>query len=400
MLVCKHAGRSDLSWLAIATCGIAAACGLSKREARDMHDATAGFASVAGGASPSVTSAGSGSGRSSRTNGGRGNGSGSGGSGDASAGRENGRGGRNEVPQGGASGADDVAAGAASDPRNDGGSPDGGAPCEFTDPFTSVVALTELNSAEDDDVPRLSADELTIYFLSERPQAAGLPRPRNIWTATRTSRKRPFGEPYLVLGANQTGGNTFGLSLTSDALTLFIDADPAGGSEIFYAARPNVDAAFSAPSLVELGTTEYRGAPWVTPDGSRLYFSAPLGYSSSLHATEMTDGHAGTPVLLQGVDTPASEYGLCMSADELTIYFGSDRREEGKIDLWRARRTSKAAPFAGVTDVDEVNSTAQDLPGTLSTDGCRLYFMSRRDGGDANLYVAEKLPTTHDERGN
>jgi hypothetical protein len=272
------------------------------------------------------------------------------------------------------------------------GSTDG--PCSLNEPFGAPVALNELNTPDEDSSMYLLPDELTAVFMSSRPQNAGLPTNYNIWMTTRASLADPFGAPVLMPGANQTGSYIYWVAITSDALTLYIDSDPAGGSHIYSTTRLNAENPFPVPSLVELNVGEYQGGPWIRADGGRLYFAATstLGQPSDLYsAARSADGFA-TPQLVAGVNGTSGQYASVLSPDELTIYLSSARPGgSGRSDIWTAYRRTASDPFEPPTNVAEVNSIDDETPSWLSTDGCRLYLTSTRNGDSASdLYVAAK----------
>src|SRR5262245_13889450 len=60
--------------------------------------------------------------------------------------------------------------------------------CNPVSSFGAPVPVTELNTDADDEHPRLTADELTVYFSSSRPGGVG---GYDIYQATRTSTSAP-----------------------------------------------------------------------------------------------------------------------------------------------------------------------------------------------------------------
>ena len=81
--------------------------------------------------------------------------------------------------------------------------------------------------------PALSADELIIYFSSDRPGGFG---GKDIWVALRDSRNEDFGRPMNLGPKINTPGNEMFPYLRSDTLLYFAsDAHPGlGGLDIFY----------------------------------------------------------------------------------------------------------------------------------------------------------------------
>jgi len=72
-----------------------------------------------------------------------------------------------------------------------------------------------------------------------------------------------------------------------------------------------------------------------------------------------------------------------ISADGLSLYFGSDRSGgSGSYDLWIATRATIADDWGAPVNLGPtVNSSAWELDPSLSSDGLSLYFMSTRPGG-------------------
>ncbi|MEO8184576.1 MAG: hypothetical protein ABI895_37685 [Deltaproteobacteria bacterium] len=101
------------------------------------------------------------------------------------------------------------------------------------------------------------------------------------------------------------------------------------------------------------------------------------------------------PILVAGLTSAEDEYGLWLTPDELTAYFASTRRDlagPGDYDLYRARRSAIAEPFAQPSLVPIVNSAFSERKAVLSLDGLRLFFSSDRPGVGAgdDIYVSTR----------
>jgi len=99
-----------------------------------------------------------------------------------------------------------------------------------------------------------------------------------------------------------------------------------------------------------------------------------------------------TPVMLGGVNSNAVEADPTLTSDELTIIFSSTRLVNGSNDFnfWIAQRASKTAPFNAPNILEPItangiNTTADDHSGTLTGDGLKFIFRSNR-GGNSDLY--------------
>jgi WD40-like Beta Propeller Repeat len=98
--------------------------------------------------------------------------------------------------------------------------------------FANPMAVSAINTADDDDSPVVTPDELTIFWASNRPDG-GARGNSDIWMATRQTTNEAFSNPQNVTELNTTMAE-HPRYVTSDACTLFFDGP--GGS--FVATRP------------------------------------------------------------------------------------------------------------------------------------------------------------------
>jgi Tol biopolymer transport system component len=95
-----------------------------------------------------------------------------------------------------------------------------------SDPFGTPVRLDSLNTAFRDGTPDISADGLSIVFITNKPGGFGL---RDIYMATRATTADAFGS-IVNLGATvNTAGEERFPSLAPDALSLVFASDRPGG---------------------------------------------------------------------------------------------------------------------------------------------------------------------------
>jgi len=138
--------------------------------------------------------------------------------------------------------------------------------------FNALSPLTSINSPRRDDRPWVSPDELTIYFASQRASLTD-----DLWRATRNARSDAFGTPVAVTELNSSG-NDAGIFLTPDGLVALFASDRSGGLggvDIYRAVRANVSSPFSTPQLVSgVSSTADDIDPQLTPDGQELFFAS------------------------------------------------------------------------------------------------------------------------------
>jgi hypothetical protein len=266
-----------------------------------------------------------------------------------------------------------------------------------THPFGTPVLVAGLNGATgpDDGTARLSADELTAYFYSDRTGY-------QIYTATRASRTDPFSTPQVVGGiASGAGGVLKFPTVTADGLTIFFESDPGSVFRVMVAARSTVVAQFSASAQVaglNAGTDD--SEPFVLPDGSALYFISTRGTGGGTNdiyrAARGPSGQFAVPVQVSTINTPSTEYAPVPTPDELVLYYASDRPDspaKGALDIWMTKRASTSAAFEPPVNVQELNTTGNEIPDWISPDRCRLYFdrLGANGVGD-KIYVSERAP--------
>ncbi len=273
----------------------------------------------------------------------------------------------------------------------DAGVPDASAICDPRGTFDAPVAISNLHPTN---VPRLTADELEIYF-SQDPQET-----QDIYMARRSSILQPFGNATPVNAVNTTNEES-DASVSSDGLILFFESDriPAEGYHIYISTRTSRASDFGTPLLAaganSATATDSDIFPFVTSDGQELWFSSTraggLGLSDIYRATR-SEFNFTNVVAVRELNTSSADVLPVVSADKLTVYLSSRRQPGvGGADIWTAHRSTTSDGFPAPTLVPELNSIADDLVGWLSPDNCRLYFSSNVSGR-LTIYIANRRP--------
>lgn len=286
---------------------------------------------------------------------------------------------------------------------NDGAAVDSGASCDPAKPFNaaSTVNLTGLNVVtedipmQDQFSPRLSADELTIYY-GQYPGSTGtdVAPAADVFSATRSSVADPF-PPGSALSDISTSHLEEDFSVSSNGLTAFYTTNrlntsscaSATGICIAKVSRPTVTAGFSGAALFINNPGEQR-YPYAVGTKPNVYYAAR---SSTTQSWDITSDNPGAT--FNGVNGPGVDTSPVITPDELVLYFASDRDSDGgtNLDIYVAKRAKNTDPFGTPTRVAGLSTDADELPGYVSADGCRLY-LTRDDGssGGLNLYSASK----------
>jgi hypothetical protein len=124
---------------------------------------------------------------------------------------------------------------------------------------------------------------------------------------------------------------------------------------------------FDTPVLVaELASPSRTDNPTLTGDLLEIYFTSDRvsGNGDVWFATRASpDQQFGAPAAVTAVNGDTFETSSAISADGLTLWFGSDRAGgAGGVDVWVSQRPSRADAWSTPVDVLSLNSIADDIP--------------------------------------
>ena len=269
-----------------------------------------------------------------------------------------------------------------------GDEPDAPPRCDPAKPFGAPVLVDGLASSAEDASLRLSPDENTAYFFSAR---SGV---KLLYTATRPRVTAPFSNTAVL--ANVNTANQYNPAISADGLTLFFASfrGEIGDNDIYQATRAQPTGDFTAVRLApNVNTTASEVQPYLTRDSTTLYFVRTVSAAQVIFRAigSVTLGFAN-PSMVPELHGPTNDTDPVVSADGLTVYWGSDRPDGlGDVDVWQAQRTTPTGEFAQPAPVTPVNTGGFESPSDISADGCRLYLTSTRDG-KTGIYVATRPP--------
>ena len=297
---------------------------------------------------------------------------------------EGGESGAGEAGIGGTAGAGasgDAGAGAAGD-SGAGGGGGGGDPTGGCDPdgfFGPPIRLPINDDVARIFFARLTDDELTMVFQDIN---------FDIWIADRANKMDDFRDPRKMAEVS-TGLEEWSPTLTGDGLTLFFQRNSDIWA-IFVATRERRSDVFSEP--VQVLSLDHTSGGYVVPNGQAMY----LSWNGNKYSVFRAERRAGSFVFGPRVElSELSALGTAVlpvvSADELTIYFGSTRSGGfGLGDIYRARRSSRDDPFGEAKHVSELNSGQEEMPDWISRDHCTIYMHRWVPGAGEVIFTAKR----------
>ena len=255
--------------------------------------------------------------------------------------------------------------------------------CVWT-PFGAPEKLTGLGfaAASSQWGPALSPDASTMILSNSAGAVA-----EDLYQATRPDRGAAFSLASALTNLN-TGAGEGTPFFSFDGLRLYFYSARAGGlggRDIYVSARPSLLDALGSPNLVAgVNSSSADHMPWVSPDELRMYFTsnrAPSegGYDLFVATRSTPSGTFANVHPLSELDTVSSDEGASLTADELTVFFCSNRSNgAGKFDIWMSTRATKTGTFSAPVDAPVVNTAADELNVAVSADGRELFFSSDR----------------------
>jgi hypothetical protein len=130
----------------------------------------------------------------------------------------------------------------------------------------------------------------------------------------------------------------------------------------------SIPYAFGTPSLVaELASSSRSENPTLTLDGLQIYFTTNRNAAGAgdiwFAERSSIDEPFSAPAPVAGVNTDSFETSSAISADGLTLWFGSERPGgSGGVDIWVSERSTRTAGWSAPTNLAALNSAADDIP--------------------------------------
>jgi hypothetical protein len=284
-----------------------------------------------------------------------------------------------------------------------GGSPDAlPARCDPASSFGEPVLLDVVNSTTtaNDEAASLSADELTIYFSSDRAGPPPNSDAYDLYIAKRDRPDGPFPEPEIIPFADPNLRRRRPV-VAAGGLDLYAVYEfGAGAFGLMVASRMNTGQNFGefelAPGLNGDDSSDRDAYPLL--GGTSIYFASDRGMAPgdfNIWRATWNDAAWADPRMVRGegdsLVSPQQEIAPVVTPDELTLYFGSNRDDLMTHDIFVATRASVDDDFGPPMRLPSLSNTDIDAPSWVSADGCVLH-LTQSVGGVYKLFVATRSP--------
>lgn len=271
-----------------------------------------------------------------------------------------------------------------------------------------------VNSEYSEDLPHLSEDGLSLYFISDRP--VGSYGNFDIWVSQRASPNHPWGAPRNLGFQINSSGNERGPCLSSDGHYLFFSSDrlPGKSQDLFVSYRewrglllgwgPWEHAVNLGPG-VNTKFPDFGAALLKNPGTPALLFGRrwEFGQADIYLSVLEANGTFGKGVIVPELSGPADDLRPTVRPDGLELFFNSNR--EGSVpkdgqtlsnDLWVARRETIASPWSTPRNLGpHINTEFEEQYPAVSEDGRTLIFSSNRESTRNDLYMSTRLDDPH-----
>jgi hypothetical protein len=270
--------------------------------------------------------------------------------------------------------------------ETDGGPPalvDAG-PCDLDGAFGDLKLVEGINTDKDEGSARLMPDELSVYFSSSGAFSGAGDPAGDIFFATRERVTDPFSNVLPVTKVNSANPEAHP-TVTADGLLLIynVEAFLDGGKtwDLWVTSRKTSDAGFDDPGRIPgaFNSPFSDSYPYLRPDGKEFFFASNRnGRQHEIFASYPGPGGLGTPEPIREVNSPRDDTNPVITDDGLTLFLASGTNGATSTSVYVTHRKDVDGDFAPPQPVAELAHPDGGVarPTWVSPDGCRIYLVA------------------------
>lgn len=260
---------------------------------------------------------------------------------------------------------------------------------------------SDINSANEEYINSVTADEQTLIFTRESKSEGNSPPAEMLYIAHKDStgwKTSPlqFNSPIAV--------NAGALCISPDGHTIWFTicgANDGFGSCDLYVSQRQKDSWSQPQNLGQvINSISWDTQPSISSDGMKLYFvsNRPGGIGNSdIWVSTLQNDSWGTPVNLgEPINTPADEYSPFIHPDGKTLYFASKGHPGmGGSDLFMTKLLPDEKWMKPVNLGYPINTSGDEISLIVNPKGDKGYISSTQKGGYGGFDIYSfTLPAT------
>jgi Tol biopolymer transport system component len=202
-----------------------------------------------------------------------------------------------------------------------------------TSPWSTPTVIAELRTAQGETSPELYPDGLTLLFTSDR---AGNLGGGDIYITRRPDRASPWSAPQRITELSSTAYDLSATTTADDRFVVFTSERAPGGAgnaDLWSADRATAAGPWNAPTrLAAISSPADDIAPFFHEPSAMLYFaSARTGQLDLYRAHRRADGSFDPPTPVTELDTALRESDPWLSPDGTTMFYSAGTGPDSDI---------------------------------------------------------------------
>jgi hypothetical protein len=253
-------------------------------------------------------------------------------------------------------------------------------------PWGTPALVPGANTAAQEDDATLTSDTLELYFKKVDATDA------NIYVMTRASTSSPWSTPAAVTVLNTSGSSPANDEesprLSANDLTMYFGR----GGDIYKSTRANKTSPWGTPTAVTILNPTAPAAnyeKWADVCDTGYVIVSRNGGGNGQDLVEGTIT-AGAATVLTDLNSGAAEQGTLLMPDCKTLYFQSNRDATADFNIYMSTRANATAAWGPAVKLTDFNTTqfSEEDP-WMSPDGRTFVFVSNKSG-NKDVYISTR----------